>query len=75
MESKFKTDTVLNDEKSEIKRYLCAFGPIGGMPQHLSNNFGTVYMPSLFRNFRLYPFETSKHNTGVLKNPPFPETY
>ena len=28
--SKLKTDSVLNDETSEIGRGLCAFGPIGG---------------------------------------------
>ena len=30
MGSKLKTDTVLNDETSEIERDLCAFGPIVG---------------------------------------------
>ena len=35
MGSRLKTDTVLNDETSEIERDLCAFGPIGGVPQLL----------------------------------------
>ena len=38
MGSTLKTDTVLSNETFEIKRELCAFGPIGGgVPQLLSN--------------------------------------
>ena len=46
MGSTLKTDTVLNDETSEIERDLCAFGPIGGgggVPQLLSNSSDGVY--------------------------------
>ena len=32
MESKLKTDIVLNDETSEIELDLCAFSPIGECP-------------------------------------------
>ena len=37
MGSKLKTDTVLNDETSEIERDMCVFGPTGGggVPQLL----------------------------------------
>ena len=40
MVQKRTTDTVLNDETSEIKRDLCAFGSTGGGAQLLSNSSG-----------------------------------
>ena len=44
---KLKTDTVPNDETSEIERDLCAFGSIGGCPSSYQIALIILYLPTL----------------------------
>ena len=51
MGSRLKTDTVLNDETSEIERDLRAFGPIWGGVSQLLSNSSDIIIRAVFANW------------------------